>query len=58
MPTYTIKCSVTLHGAIMTVDAKSEAEAASKAARNEWEDIIYDTAELVDWECQDEPRKG
>lgn len=50
MPRYIISCDVKLEGAKMIVEAANEAEARRKAAKNEWEDIEYAQAALVDWE--------
>ncbi len=50
MTTYIIPCRVTLDGALMIIEANSAEEAESRARKNEWEDIDYKTAGLVDWE--------
>lgn len=39
----------------MTVEADSAADAIAKAKRNEWENIEYDQAELVDWQVTGKP---
>ena len=50
--TWTIPCRVTLDGAIMTVTAATKEEAEAKARANNWDDIQYAHAELVDWDPQ------
>jgi hypothetical protein len=50
MARYIISCDVKLEGATMYVEADSPEEARAKAARNEWDDIDYKGAALVDWE--------
>ena len=50
MPQFTIKCRVTLNGAIMTVDAETAEDALTKAKSGDWDDIDWQDAELVDWE--------
>lgn len=49
--TYVFKVPrVTLEGATMIVEANSPEEAKAKALRNEWEDIDWNDAALIDWE--------
>lgn len=49
--TYVLKVPrVTLEGATMIVEANSPEEAKAKALRNEWEDIDWNDAALIDWE--------
>ena len=45
-----IPCRVTLDGARMFVTAASREEAEAKARENEWDDVQYAQAEMVDWE--------
>ena len=41
---------VILEQALMIVEASSPEEAKAKALRNEWEDIDWEGAALIDWE--------
>lgn len=48
---YTLRVPrVVLEGATMVVEATSLDEAKAKALRNEWDDIDWSSAALVDWE--------
>ena len=57
MPQFTIKCRVTLNGAIMTVDAETAEDAKIKAKSGDWDDIDWADAELTDWELRGTPKK-
>jgi hypothetical protein len=53
-----IPCTVTLIGASMIVKADSAEDAERKAAAEQWEDIIYDTASLMDWTIAGKPKQS
>lgn len=55
MAQFTIDCTVKLSGATMLVEADSQEEALAKAKADEWSDILYNTAELVDWKITGDP---
>lgn len=46
---YVIRCDVKLKGAEMFVRARSPEEALAKGQSNQWDDISYLRADLVDW---------
>lgn len=57
MPGYLIACTVTLIGAQMFVEADSEEEALRKAKADEWEDVTYETAALMDLAITGKPKR-
>lgn len=57
MATYTFTCDVKLEGAIMIVEADSTEEAWNKACADEWKDIRYEGASVVDWKLSDKIRQ-
>jgi hypothetical protein len=50
MPEYSIRCRVTLEGATMYITADNKTEAMRKAKANEFDNVEYDRAEVVDWD--------
>jgi len=57
MPTFTIKCRVTLEGADMLVEADSAEEALRKAKSGDWDDIEYDFASVADYDITGQPKE-
>jgi hypothetical protein len=57
MPTYVIKCRVTLDGADMIVQADDEVDAMRKAKSGDWDDIEYDGASVADCDVTGKPKQ-
>ena len=44
-----LQCRAELSNCTMIIEADTEDEAMEKAQAGDWDDIEYDTSELVDW---------